>query len=167
MEYIAIGTITNTHGIRGALKVKTDSDFKEERYSKGNILYIKFKNEYRQVTVNSYFSKGSLDVVTFDELNTIEEAEIYKGSTLYVEDSNRQKLGKDTFYFDMLIGLDVYQANQLVGKVKAIMQVPQGEMLRVERDNDKDALVPFSKQFVTKVSLDEQRIDVIDLEGLL
>ena len=37
MEYISIGKITNTHGLKGTLKVKSFTDFKEDRYKKGSL----------------------------------------------------------------------------------------------------------------------------------
>jgi len=167
MEYIEIGTIANTHGVKGALKVKTDSDFKSERYKKGNILYIKEKQSFLPLTVESYFTKGSVDIVTFKGFESINEVEKYKGQTLYVKDSDRQSLEEDTFYFDRLIGLEVYQSDQFVGTVSKVTEVPQGELLRVKREDLKDALIPFTKQFVLNVSLENNRIDIVDLEGLL
>ena len=39
MELITIGKIVNTHGLNGALKVKSFTDFKEQRYKKGTNYY--------------------------------------------------------------------------------------------------------------------------------
>ena len=40
MEYILIGKIVNTFGIKGELKVEVHTDFVEERYSGGSTFYI-------------------------------------------------------------------------------------------------------------------------------
>lgn len=39
MEQVIVGKIVNTHGIKGELKVKTSTDFIEERFAKGAHLY--------------------------------------------------------------------------------------------------------------------------------
>ena len=47
MEYICIGKIINTHGIRGEVKIQSYSDFDDLRYRRGNTVYIKKENTYR------------------------------------------------------------------------------------------------------------------------
>ena len=54
MEYIRVGNIVNTFGIKGELKVKSLSDFENERFKKDQQLYIKYHNDYLAVIVNSY-----------------------------------------------------------------------------------------------------------------
>ena len=61
MNYIKIATVANTHGVKGALKVKTDSDFKSERYKTGNQLYIETKKGTISVIVTGHFTKGNMD----------------------------------------------------------------------------------------------------------
>jgi 16S rRNA processing protein RimM len=162
--YITIGTITNTHGINGAVTVKTDSDFKESRYKKGNKLYIQLKNEVLEVTVKGYFPKSTLDVLTFEEFSNIDEVLKFKTCALLVKDSDREALEEDAYYYSDLIGLKVY-TDTLIGSVKEVRDMPQGEMLVVERENKKDALIPFRKEFVKEVT--EDKIVIIEMEGLL
>ena len=71
MEYISIGKITNTHGLKGTLKVKSFTDFKEDRYKKGSLLYISFKDEFIPVTVTQHRFVKTLDYLTFRESNKI------------------------------------------------------------------------------------------------
>ena len=52
MEFIEIGKIVNTFGIRGELKIASNSDFIAERYKKGSTVYV--SDEYIPLTVNSY-----------------------------------------------------------------------------------------------------------------
>ena len=44
MEYIEIGKIVNTHGLKGELKIESWSSFDEIRYAKGNTVFLKITN---------------------------------------------------------------------------------------------------------------------------
>lgn len=164
MTYIPIGKISKPHGVKGSVKIKTDSDFKDERYKKGQTLFIYFDKTYHEVTVQSRFEKAPFDVVTFDEINSVEAIEKYKGCTLYIKDDDRHDLGEDTFYYSDLIGLDVV-TDTFIGTVEEVRDFPQGAMLVIKREGKKNALVPFLKQFIK--SVDDKTITVIDMDGLL
>ncbi len=164
MGFIAIGTIVNTHGVKGNVTVKTDSDFKEERYAKGNRLYIKTATARIPVTVESFFVKKTVDVLKFQEFNSLDAVENLKGATLEVDEADRELLEDDTYYYSDLIGLEVY-GKDYIGIVDAIRSYPQGEVLVVGRESDKPALIPFRKEFIKRVS--KTRIDIIEMEGLL
>lgn len=165
MEMIALGTITNVHGVKGALTIRTDSDFRTERYKEGNRLYIGFKDTYIPVTVQGHFIKGNLDVVSFVEFTSRTDVERYKGTTLYIDAADRPPMREeDTYYYSDLIGLEVYMGT-LIGTVKEVREAPQGHLLVIDRPHKKDGLVPFRKEFVETVT--EQRITLYDWEGLL
>ncbi len=166
MELITIGVIVNTHGLKGTLKVKSFTDFKNERYKKGTLLYIAFRQELIPVTVKSFRTNKNLDLLDFDEFNDINECEKYKGSELRINAESKISLQEDEFLFNELIGLDVY-TTQLVGSCIDVYEVPQGELLVVKREGQKDALIPFNKQFVKEVNKDENKITLIEWEGLL
>ena len=164
MGFIPIGTIVNTHGVKGNVTVKTDSDFKRERYAIGNRLYIKTRSARIPVTVEGFFEKKTVDVLKFTEFNSIEAVEVLKGSTLEIDEEDREALEDDAYYYSELIGLAVY-GEAYIGTVKAVRDYPQGEVLVVDREDQKPVLIPFRKEFVKRVS--KERIDIIEMEGLL
>ena len=167
MEYISIGKIMNTHGLKGTLKVKSFTDFKKDRYKIGSILYISFKDEFIPVTVVGFKTVKDLDHLTFKDLNDINMVEKYRGSFLMFNKEDAHELSLDEYYYEELIGLDVYNNDEFVGKCKDVREVPQGELLVVKRDSNKDALIPFRKEFVKEVDKDLKRINIIAMEGLL
>lgn len=167
MEYIKIGAIANTHGLKGTLKIKSFTDFKDERYKKGNTLYIFFKNEYIPVTISSAKTVKGLEYIDFKELNHINETEKYKGSELFISaDDVHDIVEKDAFYYTDLIGCEVV-TDKPVGIVKDIREYPQGEYLVIDTESKKKVLIPFLKQFVLKVDLDNKVIFIKEWEGLL
>jgi 16S rRNA processing protein RimM len=167
MELVIIGKIVNTHGLKGTLKVKSFTDFKEQRYSKGNTLYIAFEHSYIPVTVESHREVKKLDYVKFTEYSDINLVEKYKGSDLVIEKALIHELDdEDEFYFNELIGMDVYNEEILIGKCTDIRDYPQGEVLVVKTDK-KDVLIPFRKEFIKEVNKEKNSLHLIVWEGLL
>lgn len=166
MEYITIGVIVNTHGLGGTLKVKSFTDFKEERYKKNTTLYIDFKHELVPVTVNNYKTVKGLELLNFKEFDHINDCEKYKGSELKISSEEIHELKEDEFYFEELIGMEVY-TTEVVGTVVDVREVPQGELLEIKTKSDKNALVPFNKHFVKEVNKEEMKITLQMWEGLL
>lgn len=164
MEYVKIGVVVNTHGLKGTLKVKSFTDFKEERYKKDTTLYILYRNEYIPVTVNNYKTVKGLEYINFIEFDNINDCEKYKGSDLYISQEAIHELGEDEFYFEELIGMEVY-GKELIGVVTDVRDVPQGELLEVNRDG-KNILIPFQKEFVKSVDKDTNKIFLSEWEGL-
>ena len=40
MKWFKVGKIVNTHGVKGEIRIVSTTDFADERYEKGNKLYI-------------------------------------------------------------------------------------------------------------------------------
>ncbi len=162
MKYYKCGTILKTHGIKGDLKVKEETDF--NRFDIGNTLYILFNDEYIKVKVDkvSEFKNGLL--VAFEGLHDINLVEKYHGCGIFVSEEDRGDL-ESGFYYDEVIGLPVYnQDNELRGVVKNIIEYPHAKYLEIET-NTKTSLVPFIDEFIEDVL--EDRIIIKEIEGLL
>ncbi len=166
MELMTIGVIVNTHGLKGTVKVKSFTDFKAERYKKGTTLYIAFKQELIPVTVTKYRTQKTLEHIDFEEFTDINQIEKFKGSELKINADEKHNLEEDEFYFDELIGMDVY-TDKLIGTCLDVREVPQGELLVIDTGSQKNALIPFNKHFVKNVNKKENKITLLQWEGLV
>lgn len=163
MEYITIGKIINTHGVKGELKVDVFTDFVNERFLKNSLIYI--GEEHNEVTVKSYRFHDGFMLLTLKDLEDINLVEKYKNSIIY-KSSDDIKPIDDGYFFRDLKGLDVFVDNQKVGTVKHCESGTACNYLRVIKDN-KEVLVPINNVFIKNVDLKEKRIDVIKMDGLL
>ena len=166
MELMTIGVVVNTHGLKGTVKVKSFTDFKEERYKKGTILYIAFKQELIPVTVVKFRTQKGLELIDFEEFTNINQIEKFKGSELQISTEFKHDLDEDEFYFDELIGMNVF-TDELIGICIDVREVPQGELLVIDTGSKKDVLIPFNKHFVKEVNKEEKKITLLQWEGLL
>jgi 16S rRNA processing protein RimM len=166
-DYIPIGVIVNTHGLKGNLKVKTESDFKEERYRTGQILYIKYKGDLKAVTVQSYQTVKNLDHVKFAEFNHINDCEKYKGCELFVHKDALSDLDENEFYYEELMGMSV-RGDSFEGTVENVREMPKGALLSVMiPGRKKPVLIPFNKEFIESVDKEKNEITIYEWEGLL
>ncbi len=163
MEFIKFGTLVNTHGLKGEVRIKSDSDFKDERFKKGNTFFIDKKIE---VTVKSHRAHKNLDLLVFEGYNHINDIEKYKGLDLFIEKDKLEKLSDDEYYFFELEGLSVYEDNKLLGSVKEIKESPANPLLILSM-KDKDVMIPFVGEFIINVDIENKRIDISTIEGML
>ena len=168
MEYLLVGTLVKTIGLKGEVKVYPTTHFRDSRFKKGNHLFLSKDGEIiKEVTIKSHRVNGNCDNLFFNEITSIEEAEKYIHFDLLGE-KDTKNLKKDMYYFSDLIGLDVYFDNgDFIGKVSKVEEYSAYETLRVKREKNKDVLIPFVKAFVKDVDLEGHKIIINFIEGLV
>jgi len=166
MKYNEIGRIATTHALKGEVKIKTDSSFIDERFKVGASIYIKENNDYKELIVNSHRSMKGYELVSFKGYETIDSVMIFIGKTIYgIKDRNLLTEGEN-FYSDF-INMDVYQFNELKGKVLDIVSYPHQDYFKIESVDKKEKLVPLRKEFIEDVDIDNNKLTIVDMEGLL
>ena len=170
LEWLNVGKIVNTHGVRGEVRVVSKTDFPEERYKKGSVLYI-FKqgqSEPLKVTVASHRQHKQFDLLTFEEINSLNEAEHLKESILKVEKEHLGSLDEGEFYFHQIIGCEVYdEEDKLIGQIKEILTPGANDVWVVGRKGKKDALIPYIPSVVKKIDISSKTVHIEVMEGLI
>jgi 16S rRNA processing protein RimM len=167
MDYIKIGKILNTRGIKGELKIKSLTDFQADRYQIGKIIYIYFENQYLEFEVKQYKSHNNMDFLVLKNYEDINLVEKYKGSEIYVSSDDETTLFEDEFHLSEIIDLEVYQDDILIGNVFDVKAYPQGDYLEILTLDGQKKQIPFRDEFVISVDLENERIEIINMEGLL
>ena len=166
MDYVRIGKIINTHGIKGDLKIDSYSDFESERFKVGSKVYL--GEEYLEMKVSSFRSHQGFLLVSFEGYEDINLVEKFKNFIVYKSKDDIKPLKQGEYYFSDLRDLDVYIDNQLVGKVLRVEEGLRNNNLRILKNEDKkEYLVPFLKPFYESVDLENKRIDLVKMDGLL
>ena len=166
MEYVTIGKILNTFGIKGELKVDVYTDFPEERFKKGSVVYI--GEEYLPFKVLTYREHKGFMLLLLEDNEDINLVEKFKGMYLYKSKDDIKPLENGEYYFSDLKDLGVYIDDKKIGKVLRVEEGLRNNNLRVLKDEDnKEYLIPFIPVFIRNVDLDKKRIDVNWIEGLI
>lgn len=167
-EFYEIGKLVNTHGLRGEVKIIPNTDFIEERFAKKAKMFIKFEGQMIAATVKTTKPVKNFLLVTFNEFDDINQVEQYKGSTLYVTDEQLHDLTENSYYYHEIIGLKVVdeEAKRVYGTISEILSPGANDVWVVDEGNGKTFMVPFIKDVVKKIDLDNQLVEVELMEGL-
>jgi len=170
MEYLSLGLILKTRGLKGEVKVKSSTDFASSRYKRKNKVYLykESSSDLKEVHVASYSFNQGFDYVSFEELKDINLVLPYIGYEIVVKKEEQPKLKKDTYYYGDLVGCNVYdQNNNFIGKVTKVEDFSANQTLRIRLENGKDLLLPFMKAFIKKVDIDNETIEITPIKGML
>lgn len=169
MEYLTLGTIIDSFGLDGGLKVYSTTDFQEYRYQEDNevFLYDKNLNTHSRYLVKKFRRNGKLDIVYLQGVNNKDDADKLKGYEIHVI-KDRDELEEGYFFYSDLRGCEVYdQDGNLLGKVKEVEEFPAQLTLRVKHVKGKDFFVPFVEVFIKKVDVEAKKIIINFMEGML
>ena len=168
MNYFNVGKIVNIQGLQGELRVLSVTDFSEERFKKGSKLSIfDDKNQFvMEAEIASHRKQKNFDIVKFKGLYHINDVEKYKGCSLKVAEEDLADLEEDEFYYHEIIGLDVYEGDQLIGQIKEILQPGANDVWVVARKGKRDLLLPYIPPVILKVDIPNGRVEVDIMEGL-
>lgn len=105
-------------------------------------------------------------VAKFKGIDSISEAERYIGSEIRIAAEDLPEIDEGWFYTFQLRGCEVYAADgEYIGKVTDILDAGGTELLKVDRGNE-ETLIPFAQEYLKRIDLDRQRIEVDLPEGL-
>ncbi|MBU9714579.1 ribosome maturation factor RimM [Evansella tamaricis] len=170
-DWLNVGKIVNTHGIRGEVRVISRTDFPEERYATGNTLYVLDEKGTRQpLQVSSWRKHKQFDLLTFEGFNNVNDVEQFKGTLLQVDpETLDDELQEGEFYYHEIIGLNVITDDGVeLGKVKEILSPGANDVWVVQRkENGKDILLPYIEEVVKEINIDKKEVIVHLMEGLL
>ncbi|OGX61798.1 MAG: ribosome maturation factor RimM [Paenibacillus sp. RIFOXYA1_FULL_44_5] len=165
-----VGKIVNTHGIKGELKVISQTDFPEERFAKGSSLIMIDPAQKMKLNVEveaSRLHKNTIIVklVGYDNINDVEK---YKGWMLKVSSERLLDLGEGEFYFHEIIGCRVVTDEGLeLGTVQEIISTGANDVWVIQPEKGKQLLIPYIDDVVLQVNIEQKEIKIHVLEGLL
>jgi len=169
-KMFTVGKIVNTHGIRGELKIVPSTDFPDERFAKGSVLvfFDPQKKTTLPVTVQSAREHKKMFIVKFQGMDHINDVEKYKGWILKVEEKYLSELSDDEFYYHEIIGCKVITVEgEELGTISEILSPGANDVWVVERAQGKPVLIPYIDDVVLEVDVEEKRVKVALMEGLL
>ena len=155
MDYLNVGKIVNTFGIKGEVKIYPAHDYFDEL----DHLVIKEKSYW----IEKMRFQKPLYVVKLQGINDISDAELLKGSEVFVEKDEVPALPENTYYIEDILGFDVITDDgQNLGKLEDVFNTGANDIYQVG-----EILLPATKEVIQKVDLDNKQIIVHLLKGLI
>ena len=107
-------------------------------------------------------------IIKFEGLNNINDVERFRQLSLYVTREDAVKCEEGEYFIADLIGLQVVtDTGETLGILKDVLQTGANDVYIVEMENKKEVLLPAIKDCILNVSLEENKMEVHVLEGLL
>jgi 16S rRNA processing protein RimM len=161
---LCLGTISGARGVKGEVRIKT---FTAEAMDIAAYGPLSDEAGEQQVVIASLKPSKEGVVAMIEGVADRDAAEALKGLRLYVDRDVLPAPEEDEFYHADLIGLRAELADgTLVGLIGALHDFGAGELVEIERENVMPLLLPFTKEVVVQVSIEEGRI-VVAAEALL
>lgn len=155
MRFIYIGKVTNTHALKGEIRILSNFEFKNKVFTKGFKLYVgHLKTEE---TIETYRRHKQFDMVKFVGIDNINDVIKYKGASVFINEEDLN-LSDDEILAEELIGMKVYNDDSLVGNITEYREDNGNKNIRV---NDK--LIPFNKDFISKIDKQNKEIHFHDI----
>ena len=167
MDLIAIGRISKPIGTRGEVKILPLTQDKQ-RFM--NLPAVWIGLEAANVELKKIL-KVRIDtkhvVFNFDGIETVEKAEKIKDSFLFVAKEDAVKLRDGSYFVDDVIGCEVVTEEQtVVGVITDLLSLPMNDLWVVKKDA-KEILIPAVKAIIQQVDVENKRITIRALDGLL
>lgn len=163
MNKLKIGKIIGTHALKGELKIRSNSDFNDQRFVVGRQLLIgDFQNAFIIKTVR--FHKGNF-LVSFEGLQNINLVEKYVGLDVYGYKEDVE-LEDDEYFYGDLIGCTVINDDQEIGKVVSIFNNGAHDILSVKTAKGKIS-IPYVDAFIEDIDISSKQIKVHLIKGFI
>ena len=160
---IEIGQIVNTHGLRGDLKVMPWCDDPEIFCE---LEYVLIDN--KEFVIEKAALHKSTVLLKLAGINSINDAELYRNKVLLVPREDLGELPEGTYYICDLLGCEVEtDKGKVLGKISDIIKTGSNDVYVVEDESKKQTLSPVIDEVVKSVNLDEKRISITPLKGLI
>ena len=152
MEYIEIGQIVNTNGLKGVVKVNPFTDdiskFEDLKY-----VYIQLKNELKKVKIEQVRYNKNQVLLKLEGIDSIEEAEKYRNFYLKTEKESQEDLGEDTYY--------------IVDLIEDVFPTGSNDVYVVKDNLGKQILIPAIADVVKEVDLKNKKMIINLIPGLI
>lgn len=164
---LQVGIISSTHGVRGEVKVFPTTD-DVRRFKKLQEVLLDVGEEQVQLKIESVKFFKQFAIIKFQGYDSINDIEKYKGKSLFVSRENAVKLEKDEYFIADLIGMQaVSDDGSLKGCLRDIITTGANDVYVIDLEDGRELLLPAIKECVLEVNLEDNRMQIHVLEGLL
>ncbi len=166
-ELLQVGVISSTHGVRGEVKVfPTTDDVKRFKRLKNVILDTGKEHLSLEIEGVKFFKQFA--ILKFKGIDNINDIEKYKGKSLLVDRANAVRLRKNEYFIVDLIGIEVFtEDGEFFGTMKDVLETGANDVYIIDSEKHGEVLVPAIKQCILDVDIENRKMTIHLLEGLV
>ena len=166
-EFIMVGKVVSTQGNKGEIKVLPLTD-STDRFKKLTSIFIRNNIDRKTLKIEKIRIKENMVILKIENIENIKEAKMIVGSYLEVKRENAVKLTKDTYFVFEIIGLEVYNKNNIfLGKVENVISTGSNDVYVVKSKDKEELFIPAIREVVKNIDLEKKRITINMVDGLI
>lgn len=164
-EFLAVGKLRRPHGVRGEIQMEVITDF-PERLEAGNVVFI--GPDQQPLRIRSYRWHNQLLLIQFVGYEDRESAGGLRNQWVFVRTADVPPLEAGEYYHHQILGLSVLTtAGETIGVLQEIIETGANDVYLVRDEHGRELLLPAIDQVVVEINLEERRILVNLLPGLM
>lgn len=152
-EFLAVGKIGRTHGLRGELWMNIYTDF-PERLTPGKSVFI--GRQYEEKIIASFKLNSARGLICFRDIETPEDADILKNKLVYVKQELVPQLPEGEYYHHDLIGIQVMdETRRVLGILSEILSTGANDVYVVKdlADESIEVLIPAIPSVIRSIDI--------------
>ena len=156
LQFVEAGEIVTTHGVKGEVKVLPWLDSPELLCE-----FDRCRIDGKEYKIENCRVQKTCNLVKLSGVDTMEAAQLMRGKTVELY---RQDIDDEVIFAAELLGVDVYCADQLLGKIVDVLDYP-GNMVYVVK-GEYEYMIPAVKQFILSTDIDKNEMQVTIIKGM-
>lgn len=166
-DELQVGVITQTHGIRGEVKVFPTTD-DAGRFKRLKEVTLDTGRERISLEIEGVKFFKQFVILKFRGFDSINDVEKYKQGKLLVTRDKAVRLDKDEYFVADMIGMKVVtDAGEDFGVLKEVLATGANDVYVVSREDAADVLLPAIKECIRNVDMDRHVMEIHVMDGLL
>ena len=166
-DFLKVGVITTTHGVRGEVKVYPTTD-EPERFLELDHVLLDTGKEFRDLEIKNVRFFKNLVILKFKGIDNINDIEKYKGHDLWIPREEGQELDEDEYYIADLLGLRVILDDGTeFGTLKDVMETGANDVYIIDTNAHGEVLVPAIRECIQDIDLEKNTMTIHLMKGLI
>lgn len=165
-EFLAVGQIVGTHGVRGEMRINPWAD-SPEFLKQFKTLYYDAEGKSGVKVISSRLH-GNIVLMKLEGIDTVEAALAMRNKRLYMRRSDA-KLADGVYFIEELIGCGVFDADdesKQYGKISDVSETGANDVWHIMSDDGKEYLIPAIPSVVIDTDVKKNRVLIRPMKGI-
>lgn len=166
-KQLQVGVISSTHGVCGEVKVFPTTD-DVTRFRQLKKVYLDTGREMLPLEIQNVKFFKQFAILKFKGIDNINDIEKYRGKSLMIDREDAVDLDEDEYFIADMIGMKVCtEDGGEFGTLKDVMETGANDVYIIDSPEHGEVLIPAIRECILDVDMDEERMTIHLMEGLV
>jgi len=164
MNYLEIGQIVNTQGLKGEVRIYPFTN-DSKRFNDFKKIYVDIDNNKIKLFIENIRYYKNLVIVKFKNIDDINLVEQYKGKYIFIDEEDKLNLPQNTYYISDLLNSKVIYNNEVFGILVDIYNVQSNDVYVIKKNDNKQIVIPANEDIIQSIDINKKEIIIDNIEG--